>query len=155
MKALAITVGIILSAIIIVYVFFINAFSGTTWGGWTPPDVSLQLNLNERNWVDDFEKKNDCKFNYIGLDNGYTEDSIIYMNLYCNNDSKLGKKIIKDGELLTKEFGRSFLSCSDKNRSQIYIQFSYDNVKIEGKKYPVNLKYLYYKNSDSVAKIER
>jgi hypothetical protein len=32
-----------------VLIFFYYAFRDTTWGGWTPPDVSLNLNNKEKN----------------------------------------------------------------------------------------------------------
>jgi hypothetical protein len=43
--------------------------------GWTPPDVSLKLNYKEMKWVKKVENKYGCTFDYIGLDDGVTEDS--------------------------------------------------------------------------------
>ena len=153
MKAIKIFGILILAGIIIVFAFFYFAFSGTTWGGWTPPDTSLELNSQEVNWVNSFEKKYDCNFNFIGLDGSFMEDSIIYMRLYCKNQSKLSQKITTEGEMFTQEFCKSFLSSSNYKRPRKYIEITYENIKIEDKRYPVRFKYLYYNKSDSIVKI--
>lgn len=154
MKAFKIFGITILTGILIVLAFVYFGFSGTTWGGWTPQDASLELNSNEEKWVVDFEKTNDCDFKYIGLDDSYNEDTVIYMNLYCKNNSDIGQKIIKEGEIITREYCKSFLACTNNLRPQKYIQFSYKNIKIEDRRYPVTFRYLYTKVSDYIVKIE-
>ena len=145
---------LILLGLLFAFIFIYNAFSGTTWGGWKPPDRSLELNSKEKIWVAQFEKKNDCTFNYIGLESGFMEDSIIYLYLYCKNKSKIGQKIHSDGEMFTQQLCKSFLSCSINKRPEKYITFSYHNLKIKDKRYPVEYQYLYYVNSDSIIKIK-
>lgn len=145
---------LILAGIVSIIVYYYSAFSGTTWGGWEPPDVSLDLNSKERELVRDFEKKNQCSFDYIGLDRDYTEDSIIHMNLYCKENSELGKNIYSVGEKITMNYCNSFLSSSNSKRPQKYIQITFYKILIEGEQYPVTFKYLYSKISDSLVKIE-
>lgn len=153
MKAIKIFGIIILTGIIVVFAFFYFAFSSTTWGGWTPPDASLELNSEENIWVQNFEKRNKCHFDYIGLDNGYTEDSIIYMNLYLTKKSNLEENISKDGEIFTKEVCQSFLNSSTKARTQNYVKLTYYTNKFKDEKYH-KVSYLYSKYKDSIVKIE-
>lgn len=100
-----------------------------------------------------FWKRNDCHFDYIGLDNGYTEDSIIYMNLYLTKKSKLEENISKDREIFTKEICKSFLNSSTKVRPQNYVKFTYYYIKFKDEKYH-DVSYLYSKYKDSLVKIE-
>jgi hypothetical protein len=120
--------------------------SDTNWGGWTPPDASLKLNKKEIKWVKNFENKYQSTFDYIGLDNGYMEDSIIYITLNCHNRSIFENNKIIDKEIFTKELCKKFLSNSDNSRTQKYIKFSYHHLKEKNKKNPISLDFLYFKN---------
>jgi hypothetical protein len=137
-----------------ILIFFYAAFSGTTWGGWTPPDVSLKLNDNESKWVENIENKYEVIFDYIGLDNGYTEDSIIYITLNCNNKSTLDKNKITNKEKFVKELCKQFFHISENKRTQNYIKFSFDNLKVKNEFNPVNTDFLFYKKLDSIVKLE-
>lgn len=147
-----ITVGFLI--FISVLIFFYNAFSGTTWGGWTPPDVSLKLSDNEKIWVENIENKYKVYFDYIGLDNGYTEDSIIYISLNCNNKSMFKNNQITDTVEFTKELCEQFYGISEYQWDQNYIMFSYYNLKNKNKYYPTKISFLFYKKSNSIVKIE-
>lgn len=154
MKAIKILGIFILVGLFIVFTFLYFAFKRTTWGGWTPPDPTLELNAQEINWVERFEKKYDCNIKYIGLDGGFMEDSIIYIRLHCKNQSSLGQQIMNEGEKFTQEFCKSFLSSSTNNRPQKYIEITYENIKFEDKRYPVRFNYFYFEESDSIVKIQ-
>jgi hypothetical protein len=137
-----------------VLLFFYFAFIDTTWGGWTLPDASLKLNKKEMKWVKNFENKYQSTFEYIGLDNGYMEDSIIYITLNCHSRSILENNKIIYKEIFTKELCKKFLSNSDKSRTQKYIKFSYHNLKEKNKKNPISLNFIYFKNLDRIVKLE-
>lgn len=143
-----------LIGIMVIFLLYIFAFRDTTWGGWSPESASLTLDSKEQRWVDNFEKENICKITYIGLDDTFMEDSIIYVNLSCNTNSKLGQKIANEGIKVLKEHCKTFSSSSIKTRSQRYIQFSYQDIKLKENKQALNLKCLYYKDLDSVIKFE-
>lgn len=145
---------ILLICISVFFVFYFFAFREITWGGWSPDSVALKLDSKEQKWVDDFQKINDCKIDYIGLDNAFMEDSIIYLVLFCNKNSSLSQKILNQGDVLVKEQCKSFLLSSTTKRPQRYIEFSYQYVKTKEKKNFLNLKYLYDRDLDSVIKIE-
>ena len=134
--------------------FFYFALSGSTWGGWSPPDTSLKLNKKEIKWFKNFENKYQSTFDFIGLDKGYTEDSIIYIILNCHNKSILENNQLIDKEKFTKELCKKFFTNSDKNRTQKYIKFSYHHLKEKNEKIPKSYDFFYFKNLDTLVKLE-
>lgn len=140
--------------LIVVLLFYFFIMKKTTWGGWVPEDRSLFLNSNEKKWISDFEKENNCKFNYIGLDKSYMEDSIIYMNLYLNKNSIIEQKILEEGNLLITKICKSFLARSKNQKKQNCIQIIFENLKLKDHRYPTTLKYMYTINLGVVTKVE-
>ena len=140
--------------LIVVLLFYFFIMKKTTWGGWVPEDRSLVLNSNEKKWISDFEKENNCKFNYIGLDKSYMEDSIIYMNLYLNKNSIIEQKILEEGNLLITKICKSFLARSKNQKKQNCIQIIFENLKLKDHRYPTTLKYMYTINLGVVTKVE-
>ncbi len=142
---------IIFSLISITYfIYYINNIINTTIG-WAPPDVSFKLSFKENNWVKKIEKKYDSTFDYIGLDNQFTEDSIIHIILNCHYNAIFEKNKIVDKEKFTKELCKDFFSNSDFKRPQNYISFLYTYIE-ENKKHTISSEYFYYKNLDSIIK---
>ena len=137
-----------------VVLFFYFAMSGSTWGGWSPPYTSLKLNKKEIKWLENFENKYQSTFDFIGLDKGYKEDSIIYIILNCHNKSILENNHVIDKEKFTKELCNKFFANSDKNRTQNYIKFSYHHLKEKNEKLPKSFDFLYFKNLDTLVKLE-
>lgn len=154
MKVLKILALLIFLGILAVFIFMISVFSGTTWGGWTPPDPSLKLDVKEKNWQDAFQKKNNCHITYIGLDGGYQEDTIIYIDLDGKRNSDFVEKIATDGASVTEELCRQFFASSYTKRAQQYVEVTYNNMKTAEAKYPVTLRFLYARKSGLVQKIE-
>ena len=142
----------IFTGIVSFILFFYFGIKDTTMGGWAPPDTSLKLNNHENNWVVTIEKKYQGTFDYIGLDNQFTEDSIIYIILNCHNKDIFEKNHIVDKEKFTKELCENFFSNSDFRRPQDYIYFSYTYIKEKNEKQTISLEFLYYKNLDSIVK---
>lgn len=140
--------------LIVVLLFYFFIIKKTTWGGWVPEDRSLVLNSNEKKWISDFEKENNCKFNYIGLDKSYMEDSIIYMNLYLNKNSIIEQKILEEGYLLITKICKSFLARSKNQKKKNCIQIIFENLKLKDHRYPTTLKYMYTINLGVVTKVE-
>jgi len=135
-----------------VLLFFYFAMSDSISGGWSPPDTSLKLNKKEIKWLENFENKYQSTFDFIGLDKGYKEDSIIYIILNCHNKSILENKHVIDK--FTKELCNKFFANSDKNRTQKYIKFSYHHLKEKNEKNPKSFDFLYFKNLDTLVKLE-
>lgn len=154
MKVLKILALLIFLGILAVFIFMISVFSGTTWGGWTPPDPSLKLDVKEKNWQDAFQKKNNCHITYIGLDGGYQEDTIIYIDLDGKRNSDFVERIASDGASVTEEICRQFFASSHTKRSQQYVEVTYNNIKTPAAQYPVTLRFLYARKSGLVQKIE-
>jgi hypothetical protein len=154
MKALKIIALLIFLGILAVFIFTISIYSGTTWGGWTPPDTSLKLDVKEKKWKVAFQKKNGCRITYFGLDGAFLEDTIIYLELDVKSNVDFVEKIATDGASVTEELCRQFLASSQTKRPQQYIEVTYDKIKIPTAKYPVNLRFLYALKTGLVQKIE-
>ena len=154
MKVLKILALVIFIGVLAVFIFLTSVFSGTTWGGWKPPDTSLKLNASEKKWQEAYQKKNDCRFTYIGLDGSYQEDTIIYIELDGKRNSDFVERIATDGAGVTEEICRQFLSSSKTNRPQQYIEVTFYNIKTPTAQYPVSLSFLYARKSGVTQKIE-
>jgi len=154
MKALKILALLIFLGILAVFIFTISIYSGTTWGGWTPPDPSLKLDVKEIKWQEAFQKKNDCSITYIGLDGGYQEDTSIYRLLEGRRNTEFVEKIATNGAIVTQEICRQFLASSTTKRPQQYIEVTYNKIKIPTAKYPVDLRFLYAIKTGLAQKIE-
>lgn len=155
MKSIKKVMFILFLIVVVFFVFYFLAFRETTWGGWDPTsEAALTLDSKELQWVDDFQKINDCKIDYIGLDNAFMEDSIIHVDIFCNKNASLSQKILNQGDVLVKEQCKSFLLNSTTKRTQRYIQFSFHDVNPKEKINSLNFKYLFDKDLDSIIKIE-
>jgi hypothetical protein len=154
MKALKILALVIFLGILAVFIFTFSIYSGTTWGGWTPPDTSLKLDVNEKKWKVAFQKKNGCRITYFGLDGAFLEDSIIYLELDVKSNVDFVEKIATDGASVTEELCRQFFASSYTKRSQKYVEVTYNNMKTAEAKYPVTLRFLYVRKTGLVQKIE-
>jgi hypothetical protein len=125
---LSLIISIVFFVIIVSFIFLYISFSNTTWGGWKPPSTELELSNQEINWKNKIEQKYDCKFEFIGLDDAFMEDSIIYMRIYCNENSNLNKLLDEDLNQISSQFSKSFLKISQDRPDQKYIQYTFENV---------------------------
>ena len=97
---------LIITLLLSVVIFYINLASSFSY---QPPSTELELSPKEINWKKRIEQKYDCKFEFIGLDNSFMEDSIIYMRIYCNENSTLNKLLDEELNHISLQFSKSFL----------------------------------------------
>ena len=126
MKVFKILLLIILVGLIYTIIYFYFAFKNTTWGGWKPPSTELQLNQRELTWKKQVRDNYDCEVDFIGLDNGYTEDSIIYINIIYRDNLKLQKILYDSIESFTSKLSNSFIVNT--KRKKKYLKFTYDHI---------------------------
>ena len=122
--------GIVLFVLVAYYYYM---FSKTSWGGWRPPSAALKLTHLEEKWLEKNNAYYNCEIEYIGLDDSYREDSVIYINiLYSNtNNSLLFRKLNSNIESITKSISESFLTSSLNKRKQKYIYITYEKQNFE------------------------
>ncbi len=126
MKIFKIILLIILVGLISTIIFFFYfAFSGTTWGGWTPPSTELILTQKESNWKKQVETNYNCEVNSIGLDGAFQQDSVIYMLVTFGDNSILKNDLNEDIEIITKKISSSFVISSQNKRKQTHILIVY------------------------------
>lgn len=154
MKVLKIKTLLIFFGILAVFMVAISIYRGVQSVGWSPPDTSLKLDVNEKKWKAAFQKKNGCRITYFGLDGAFLEDTIIYLELDVQSNAVFSKKMASDGASLTQELCRQFFASSLTKRSQQYVEVTYHNMKMPEAKYPVTLRFLYARKSGLVQKIE-
>lgn len=120
-------------------------FRQSTWGGWEPPNRELSLSKSELKWKKEFEEKHKCKITYIGLDDAFMEDTVIYMNVKCDTNSDLQLTLNDSFPLFTKNLATSFLGISKESRTQKCFQVSYGNIYFDESgrklKYPKAITY--------------
>lgn len=118
---------IILIISVLIAFFYYCIMLGSAFS-FRPPSTELELSNQEINWKNKIEQKYDCKFEFIGLDNAFMEDSIIYMTIFCNDNSNLIKLLDEDLNQITSQFSNSFLKISQDRPDQKYIQYTFENV---------------------------
>lgn len=154
MKVLKIKTLLIFFGILAVFMVAISIYRGVQSVGWSPPDTSLKLDVNEKKWKAAFQKKNGCRITYFGLDGAFLEDTIIYLELDVQSNAVFSKKMASDGASLTQELCRQFFASSHTKRAQQYVEVTYYKIKTPDAKYPVTLRFLYARKSGLVQKIE-
>ena len=116
-------------ALLVLFICFVISWyvgmSKTTWGGWTPPDVSLKLTPKEQKWKKNVEFKYNCVVDYIGLDSGYMEDSIIYLTLIYRENSTLKTELNTKIEEIGSSIAKSFKVLNKRKQQYFKIRFSY------------------------------
>ena len=128
MKTIKIMSILFLIGIIVIVSFFYIGLSKTTWGGWTPPSTELELDAGELAWKNKVELSYDCKIDFIGLDDAFMEDSIIYTNIDYKENSVLKKDMNDSIEGITNKIASSFVKSSKTKREQSYISIRYSYV---------------------------
>lgn len=106
-------------------IYFFYAFKDTTWGGWKPPSTEFKLDQAENQWKKQIERKYACQIDFIGLDSGFRQDSILYINLIYKTNSVLHRTLNDDIEAITDTISKSFLFVT-KRKEQKYIWVSYE-----------------------------
>ena len=154
MKVLKIKALLIFLGILAVFMVAISIYRGVQSVGWSPPDTSLKLDVNEKKWKAAFQKKNGCRITYFGLDGAFLEDSIIYLELDVQSNAVFSKKMASDGASVTQEICRQFFASSHTKRAQQYVEVTYHNIKTPEAKHPVTLRFLFARKSGIVQKLE-
>lgn len=154
MKVLKIKTLLIFFGILAVFMVAISIYRGVQSVGWSPPDTSLKLDVNEKKWKAAFQKKNGCRITYFGLDGAFLEDSIIYLELDVISNADFSAKTVSDGASVTEEICRQFFASSHTKRAQQYVEVTYHNMKMPEAKFPVTLRYLYARKSGLAQKME-
>lgn len=124
MKTLKIIIISIIILLFSVFLYFFISLSGTTWGGWVP-DASIELNQKESKWVENIQKQYSCKIDYIGLDNNFAEDTVLYIHILFDDNSRLNDLLITKMEPLTDFLSQSFLKKSTNRKKLRRIKFIY------------------------------
>jgi hypothetical protein len=139
--------GISLIGLIIWTICLANAF------GWKPPSTELELSQSEIKWKHQVQDKYDCTIDFIGLDNSFMEDSVIYMNIEVEDESPLQTLLIDSLENFTRRLSHSFSQRSTGRDDQKCIQYRFDNLffkdSTERLKYPISKTSMYHFNSRS------
>lgn len=120
-----ILITIIITVLLSIVIFYLNLASSFSY---RPPSTELNLSPKEINWKNKIEQKYDCKFEFIGLDDAFMEDSIIYMRIHCNENSTLNKLLDEESDDISSQFSESFLKISQDRPDQKYIQYTFENV---------------------------
>lgn len=145
---------IVLLGMLAVFMVTNSIYRGVQSVGWSPPDTSLKLDVNEKKWKAAFQKKNGCRITYFGLDGAFLEDSIIYLELDFQSNAVFSKKMASDGASVTQELCRQFFASSHTKRAQQYVEVTYHNIKTPEAKYPVTLRFLFARKSGLAQKME-
>lgn len=117
--------GIVAAVILAAYILLSNM--GAMYG-WKPPSTELELNDRESSWRKAVEENYQCKIEFIGLDNGFREDSILYITLEYKDNSKLHGDLNEEIESITQKIAASFIASSKIKRKQSYIQIAYSYI---------------------------
>lgn len=92
---------------------------------WTPPSTELLLTQKETNWKKQVEKNYNCDISFIGLDDSFAEDSVIYMRINYGDHSILKKELNDEIENITTKISSSFVNSSKNKRKQSHILITY------------------------------
>ena len=76
-------------------------------------------------WKSEFENKYNCKIDYLGLNDQYEEDSIIYLNLIYDTNSIINEKLTENWRETSKEIGKSFYQKTN-NDNIHYLRIYYE-----------------------------
>lgn len=113
---------IVISAILLILFWYIEM--GRSFS-WMPPSTEFHLEKNEINWKKQIESKYECSINFIGLDSGFEEDSITYLNISFKDNSILNEKLDEELEMISNKISSSFISSTSGKRKQTYILIKY------------------------------
>lgn len=116
--------GILILLITLIISWYIG-ISKTSWGGWTPPDASLKLNPKEQKWKEKIEKTFNCVITYIGLDDSYREDSIIYLTITYRENSILKTKLNTQIKDIGASIAKTFHQIKKRKQQYFSICFTY------------------------------
>ena len=147
---LSLVAGIVIVGFIIWAVRLAEAFS------WRPPSTELELSQSETEWKKQVQKKYDCTIYFIGLDDSFMEDSVIYMDFDVEPESPLQHSLInfESTERIIKDLSTSFLKKSKGREAQTCIQFKFNNLfstdSTKRPNYPASKTSMYHFKTKSV-----
>jgi hypothetical protein len=126
MKRIFKIVGILAGLVLLAFIYWMiqlgNAF------GWKPESTELKLSEKEIVWKSLVEKKYDCNFNFIGLNQNYMEDSVIYMDIIVYRNSPFQNQIIDSLSSFATKLSKSFFYKSERRKNQSCIRITFNNI---------------------------
>ena len=145
MKQILTILGVIAGLFLLGFIFWMvqlgNAFS------WKPESTELQLSERETNWKTLVEKKYDCKFNFIGLNQGFFEDTVVYIDLTVYKNSPFQNQNIDSLSIFATKLSKSFFYKSERRKKQSCIRVTFNDIRlkqISGKHQKTTSKYFLY-----------
>lgn len=124
-------------------------FKKTTWGGWTPEEPEFSLSFKEKEWKMEIQNKYNVQFMNIGLDESYMQDSILYMNIWVQDDSPLQQQLIKSTKPVL-EISKSYMKIISSERTQTFIELTLDNLHAKENGDPGTRLFLYNIKKNSI-----
>ena len=128
MKEIFKIVGIIAGLVLFGFIYWMIQL-GIAFG-WKPESTELKLSEREINWKTTIEKKYECKFNFIGLDKNYMEDSVIYMDLTIYKSSQFQNQNIDSLARFATKLSKSFLYKSERRKKQSCIRVTFNDIRL-------------------------
>lgn len=126
MKQIFKIVGIIAGLVLLAFIYWMiqlgNAF------GWKPESTVLKLSEKEIVWKTFVEKKYDCNFNFIGLNQNYMEDSVIYMDIIVYRNSPFQNQNIDSLSSFVSKLSKSFFNKSERRKKQSCVRVTFNNI---------------------------
>ncbi len=154
LKYILITLGTVAGIVLIGFVIWAVKLAGSF--SWRPPSTALELSQSEIDWKKQVQKKYDCTISFIGLDDSFMEDSVIYMNIDVEPESPLQRSLIhfESTEQVTQELAATFAKKSLGREDQKCIELRFRNLFFSDSekrlKYPVSKKSMYHFKTKSV-----
>lgn len=155
-KSLLISIGVIVGLALLVlliwYILLVKAFT------WKPPSTEFELTKKESIWKSNAELKYDFSIDFIGSDDSFMEDSVVYVNAKVSEESALQTISVDSFELIAKELSRSFQEKSTGRKEKTCIQFRFHhllNPNISGKsEYSMDKVWLYHFKQNTIVEVD-
>jgi hypothetical protein len=110
--------------------FFFILVSCINQFGMTGPEKPVLSDKLTTIWKDEFENQYNCKIDYLGLDDEYQEDTIIYLNLKFKKNSLINEKLIENWREISEEIANSFYQKTNNKKIQ-YLRIYYAGYHIK------------------------
>lgn len=104
--------------------FFFTLVSCINQFGMTGPEKPVLSDKLTTSWKAEFENKYNCKVDYLGLDDGYEEDTIIYLNIKFKKTSLIHEKLVENWREISEEIANSFYQKTN-NKKIHYLRIYY------------------------------
>lgn len=149
---IAVLSGVVLLVFIVWYILLIDAFT------WRPPSTELELTKEEIAWKSAVETSCNFKIDYIGSDDSFMEDSIIYANVKVSEESFIQKipydSLAGIAEMLSISFHQNSSSRKEKTCIQFRFHHLHNTNVNESVSYSVDKIWLYHFNQKTITAFE-